>query len=232
MKKLIAGLTLFFALAASVMVDAGMVIGSGAGGGGATLIFEEEAEGAGTPAGWTNTGTPDWDYTGVVLAGAQSVQAADGERVGFDSGSAYSEVFLRFRFRIESGGDTGYRVFSFRNQSGDSEIAYMEVAAGGEARVVSGGASATTADLLTTPCGPASCVFWVRYKAGTGSNAEMSVGFSEDCTEPTSGARFAALTTGTSTASINRFQFRAGPGGTSVFLFDSLAADDAALGDC
>lgn len=230
MKKFIAQLVLFSFLLVTA-ADAGMVIGSGAVGG-ATLIFSENAEGTGTPSGWTNTSTPDWDYTGVVLAGAQSVQAADGERVHFDSGAAYGEVWLRFKFRIESGGDTGYRVFSFRNQTGDSEIAYFEIAAGGEARVVSGSGSASTVTSLTTSCGLSTCNVWLRYKKGTGANAEMSVAFSTTCTQPTSGDDFASLVNGSSTGDINRFQFRTGPGGTSVFLFDDLNADDAALGDC
>jgi hypothetical protein len=39
-----------------------------------TYIVDEDCEGVGTPSNWTDTGSPDWDSTVVVLEGSESNQ--------------------------------------------------------------------------------------------------------------------------------------------------------------
>lgn len=42
----------------------------------AAFIFDEDFEGTGTPSGWFKGNSSDYDYTGFVLAGSESLRAA------------------------------------------------------------------------------------------------------------------------------------------------------------
>ncbi len=222
---------LILALALIASPDVIRIRRAAAAGGGPTYIFNEDAEGTGTPSGWTNTGSPDWDEATTVLDGAQSLEmvgAATNPRAHYDSGAAYDEVWVRFKWRVSTQ-VSGFRILSLRNQSGDSEVAYLQTGGTNQLQVINGSGNCLP---VSTYSAATTYNIWIRYKKGTGSNSEMSVGFTTGTTEPTSGNDFCSLTNGTATAQINRFQFRLNSGTSDhVAYFDRMTGDDVAIGN-
>jgi hypothetical protein len=125
-------------------------------------------------------------------------------------------------------------MLSIRLQSGDAENAWFEVASGLVLKITHGSATASTVSGVSADT---DYNVWVHYKKGTGSNGEMSVGFSTGTTEPTSGDNYASLTNGTSTNQTDRWQWRNNTATTTrSYYFDSMIVDDvivddAAIGD-
>ena len=196
-----------------------------AAGGGPSYIFDEDCEGTGTPSGWTiGEGTPNWDSTATVLEGAQSLLLS-GARSNYDLGSPLDSVWIRFDYQTDTVAGP-YRVFSFRNQSGDSELCWVEITSENKLGVNDGsGTTAATADSLSTAT---HYRIWARYTKGSGSDSVMEVGFSTDDTEPTSGTKFASFSNGTDTSQCNRLQFRMTSGGNGIY--DRLTAEDEDIG--
>ena len=204
-----------------------------AAGGAPSFIFDENCEGTGTPSGWTDTGAPDWDSTTVILAGSESVEmigAATPPRVHYDFTPAVDTIYVRFRMHRTAG--TGYRVLSLRNQTGDTEPAFVNIAASpsGGFTIQHGTSAATTVNGSSIGT---DYNIWVRYTKSSGANdGVMTLGFSTTSTEPTSGDDFVSVTTGTQTSQINRVQFRNGSSsGSNTIFHDDMTGDDVSIGD-
>lgn len=136
-------------------------------------------------------------------------------------------MWVRFKFRITATA-AEIRILSFRNSSGDSELAFLNTGLSGQLTVSIGGASASTVSVLATDT---TYNVWLRFKTGSG-DAVISVGFTTSDTEPTSGNDFASVTNGTQATSCSRVQFRnANDSGNGNFFFDSMTGDDAQIGD-
>lgn len=69
---------------------------------GVTYLVEENCEGTGTPSGWKDAGTVDWDYTTTVLRGSQSLAINGDYSNSIVSYSAQSQLGIFFRFRCDS----------------------------------------------------------------------------------------------------------------------------------
>jgi hypothetical protein len=200
--------------------------------GGTTYLVEEDCEGTGRPDGWTDTGSPDWDATDIVLAGSQSLKmagAATPPRTHYDLGTACSEIWVRFLFLTNSTATSVSRLLSLRNQSGDTEVAHVQRDTSGKVIITHGTA---TAQVVTDMEQDTDYVVWVHYKAGSGANGVMDIAFSTDGTRPTSGDNFASLTNGSATSSIDRVQLRAQTTNTGMYyFFDDITIDDSEIGN-
>ncbi len=195
-----------------------------------TYIVKQTFEGTGyaNSEAWNlSVGTVNSDYTGVVLAGSQSLLAnlddAAG-RIRLDFTGA-DDLWGYFLFRREGGNPGGDRLlFEITNNGGTSQQFGIFVTTTGALRVF-GGTSATT--VSTTSVGTTYHIWW-RYTKGTGSNAVAQVAFSTDGTEPTSGNAFASVTNGTSTTQGGRVWV--GYSSTNAgadFIYDNVLIDDA-----
>lgn len=96
----------------------------GGAGDGPSYLLEERCEGTGTPSGWSDSGTVDWDYATTVLEGSQSWSAAATSGIStYDLPSALSEVWVRFRFQYPgTKGSSSFRVFRL-DTTGGTEVA-------------------------------------------------------------------------------------------------------------
>ena len=206
---------------------------SDAGGGGApSLILDEQFDGTGAPSGWSAINTVDWDYTTspAPLEGTQSVYIdgqSGGARAQHDFGSDYDTVSVQFIFRCSGAATTGtVRLFSFRNQTGDSELAWLNMV-NGAILVQHGTQSQTTVGVMSLDT-----TYYVRatYTKSTSSNGILKVGFSTTTTIPTSGDDYQEVTNGSATSQCNRIQLRNGHTGSgNYFMFDDCSADDTEL---
>jgi hypothetical protein len=195
-------------------------------GGGASFLVNEDAEGTGTPSGWTDSGTIDWDYTTTVITGAQSLHLppASSNTTKY-SLSATGEVWARFKIRQDKTGSVT-RIMQFNGSS--TERMYVGIATNA-LRITHGSATATT---VSTMAANTTYNVWVRYKKGTGADGEGTIAFSTTNTEPTTGNDFASLTTGSSTGDVDEWGpfNQDAPGGTAL-IFDDLTLDDVAIGN-
>lgn len=200
--------------------------------GGGTYLVSEDAEGTGTPSGWTQSGNVDWDYTTTVLAGTQSLQlitngGSAGNMVQTPSFAAQSALYVYFVMRVTENAwktDGNARICSLR--SGSSEEAAVPLSNARVPSVLHGSASAAASSALTLNT---TYHIWVEYVAGTGANGQMLLYISSNGTKP--GSPTVTLTTGTSTASIDSVQFGRAIAGNASLIFDTMRVASTVIGD-
>lgn len=198
-----------------------------------SYLIKQDFEGAGYDNGetWTETGTAtmDEDYTGVVLAGAQSyrlVTAADGGRtqVAF-AGQTELWTYLLIRPISLSGAD---QVILWYRNNIDNGFCNVSILIDGTIRIGASGTATSVGAVsegVTYHC-------WFHYKKGTGANAVVDFAFSTDGVRPTSGNNFVQLTGQTTVQDAHRLDvgYHAGVD-TSEYVFDKVRVDDAQIGD-
>lgn len=179
-----------------------------AGGGGPTLLVDENFEGTGTPSGWFS-GSADFDYSAAALAGSQSLRVSGSQTPGVLDGGAlnHGELWGKFLYNPEALPTSFTRIANLRD-SGFNYLLEIYILSTGILRLSSGGTIFTdTADAVSA--GSTYRVYW-RYKKGTGANQIAELGFAITDARPTTGNKFAGGSNGTGTAN-----------GTQLF-FESL----------
>jgi hypothetical protein len=163
----------------------------------------EDAEGTGTPADWTNTGSPDWDYTTTHLRGAQSVAMDAAEKIAKGSltgGDLWA--FVRWQAADGQPSSTSY-VFLVKDSDGVT-LGKIQINTNGAIRHYNGTANATSAGTLDDGATGAYC-FWWHLKRGSSVNTGESHVWHDLCSNVCSGATctrpesetITAITTGT-----------------------------------
>jgi hypothetical protein len=194
---------------------------------GATYLVNEDCEGTGTPGGWTNVNTVDWDEGTVVLDGTQSLEILGSATPNqtYHTFAAQPELWIRFKWRASSVSFT--RSFLYLNSDGSTSKANVVNASTGM-RIYQGSVLATTVAL---PAANTTYNVWIHYRASTGVNDGFaSISFSTSDTEPTSGDNYAEVTTGTSTATVSEIRPLVSAASMNVF-FDRITVDDVAIGN-
>ncbi len=170
---------------------------------GATFIIQENCEGTGTPAGWTNSpGTgQNWDYTVVPLEAAQSLYLPTvglqvGTRTDYPGALTYSEIWWYILLRATNGTAPAAGT-NFAALSGSSTIGFAFTTA----LKMKIGAATVTANSIVIDT---TYHVWGHYIKGTGANAVLDIGFSTNGVRPTSGGNFASLSNGTDTVDASR----------------------------
>jgi hypothetical protein len=165
--------------------------------GGPTFLIDENCEGTGTPSGWSNAVSPEWDYTTTVLAGSQSLflNGADGDNVQFAlPGGDQAEVWFKCRFRFAALGTLGSFI-ALQNSSFGNVLIVRQWLSG--TMRVSCGSTATTTDAISSG---ATLFLWGHYLKGTGSNAVAEIWWNTTDTKPAdASAKHAKITDGTAT---------------------------------
>jgi len=188
-------------------------------GGGVSLLLEEDAEGTGTPSGWTNGGTPDWDYTTTVLAGSESLSTSNGSHSTSNTSLSESELHGFFLYRTNSIANTPYVVAI--NGTG----IYARLRSAGSWRIYD-----SSGTLATGGSGAADTTYyiWFRYVAGTGADGIFEWYVSTSGTKP--GAPTISSSSHNSTANATGVNFDSNAAST-ISIWDNIKLDSSAIGD-
>lgn len=195
------------------------------GGGAPSYLFQENFDGTG--AG-TWSGTADYDYTSspAPLEGTQSLRLQEESVYNQDAFTGVTEVWMYFMWHpvnhvsthsiggLWDGGLSG--VAEIRADTGDNTIF-----------VVCG--TATSAKTVATWAEGVTYHVWLRYKVGSGANAEVDVWFNTSATHPGAGNNKTGLTNGSKTTNATTPFFNTNFGGVDM-IFDKLRVDDVAIG--
>lgn len=187
-----------------------------------SYLVEENCEGTGTPADWTDiVGSPDWDYTTTVLEGSESLHIVGSQLTEIDF-TAQSDVWVYFKFRaISSITDNPY-VFNLQDSS-NVNVARIRLITPTSIRAYNGTANTTSAS--STIAVDTAYHVWLHYVKGSGSDGETTIYTS---TSGTKGSAVASVTTGTATTDAVTFQFNSNTNGV---IFDRILVLDSEIGD-
>lgn len=180
-------------------------------------LFEERCEGTGTPASWTDTGSPNWDNASSPIAGAQSLTLGSASDTVEYSVGTRSEIWVHFAATWSAIPTAHTAIISLR-ESGVTRAYFSLRTTTGAIRVYN---TASTNDSLSfTPTAGTTYYFWWRYKTGSGADGISQLYAS---TDPTArGALNINNTTTPATASIDSVLFSGGP--TMTLKLDNLIA--------
>lgn len=202
----------------------------------ASYLIKQDFEGTGYDNGetWTEAGTatPDEDYTGVALAGSQSLRvvttsATSRSSVSF-SAAGTVEVYFLFRPVVASA-EAGLTIVQLRSADDAAEAIRLRWLSSGRLDVRAGGG--TVASPVTVLSVDTTYHVWVRFVVGTGANAVATVAFSTTGTRPSSGNEFAQTSNGTATANAGILRLGTITTTTVEMIFDKVRVDDATIGD-
>jgi hypothetical protein len=201
------------------------------GGGSPTYLVKQGFEGTGydNSETWnTEDGSPDPDYTGVVLDGSQSLRVNTSAGVGYTATTFadQDELWVYCKVRVVGSLPDG-TMSLFSVMQAFSGVGGVQLLDNGKLRASHGGPIADTIDALSVDT---TYHVWFHYTKGTGADGVASVGFSTDGTRPTSGNKFAIVSDGFSTEDAEKI--RVGPQGsvTVDIVFDTFRVDDAEIG--
>jgi hypothetical protein len=178
--------------------------------------FEERCEGTGTPSGWTDGGSPDWDNT-TALVGSQSLLLASAsDNTYTPTFTSSSELWVHFVYRFSAIPASSTTVFAMR-ESGTHRPYMSQRTTTGVWRIYNGGGTYDSPSF--TPTAGTTYYVWWRYKAGTGAGDGISqVYISTSSTRP--GSPDIDNQTTNATASINSCWFG---GATGIDIrFDNM----------
>jgi hypothetical protein len=209
---------------------------AGAGGGGSgcpTCLVSQDFEGAGYDNGetWTESGTAtiDEDYTGVVLAGSQSLRIVYVSNLGAASTSfsANDDIWIYCLIRPIAIHSATRNLIEVLNNT--TTLGLARITSGG-AIVASATATATTVATMSTGT---TYHLWVHYVKGSGANSVLSVAFSTDGVRPTSGDNFAGVATGPAVLQADKIALGsvASTVTAAEYIYDKVRVDDAQIGD-
>lgn len=156
-------------------------------------LIQEDCEGTGTPAGWNNLGSPDWDYTVSPLAGTQSLNlpaltTGSTNDWGSNQNTIYGYIMARFgatpastRPIIIIQDSTGATIGAIRQKN----TAFIDITHGANG----------SSNLGITP-GTDYHIWW-DYTIGTGTDGVCNLYLSTTSTKPGSPDRTVSNGTGT-----------------------------------
>lgn len=204
---------------------------------GSSYLINQNFEGTGydNSETWTEFGTAtiDEDYTGVVLAGSQSLRiksTASSGRAVSPTFSDASDCWVYFLFRPVTIPGTSHGAAMLRN--GTTVVLTITINATGSLSIRNGSSGGTTT--TNTMSTGTTYHVWGHYIAGSGADGFGSVGFSTTGTKPTSGTSYTEHTTGNGTASVNAMQCgsQSGEGSdTFEFIYDKVLVSASSIGD-
>jgi hypothetical protein len=187
---------------------------------GVTYVVNEGAEGTGTPAAFTDTGTIDWDNTGTVLVGTQSAFFNSTDTT-YDSFSGLTAVYGFIRIRFSTLPTVTTSLLSFRASDG-SALGVVQMDSTGHLIPFSGTAGSATTDALSTG------VTYDIFFSWTSGGATTVAFVAATGARPTSGNAFQSKS-GSSSGTAARYQIQTNSSAT--FFADQILADDVQIVD-
>jgi len=189
---------------------------------GGSLLIDEDCEGTGTPSGWTDTGSVDWDEAVTVLAGSKSLKIPNSASAIYTeySFTGGSSRYLKMLIRIDNSPGGIRDVASFRDSSG-SEIARLENQ-NNNFKIVHGSTSSGTAAFSDDTL----YYVWLEYTAGSGSDGVLDFYFATTDSKP--GSADLSITTGTSTSDCARLRL-GGESFANAMFYDNIQVSESAI---
>lgn len=188
-----------------------LTVGSGTGGQTVTVTENFEGPGYENP-GWLELGTPDDDYTTVVIAGSYSLRTRDGERSYRQfTGATSADLQLSVLWREWT---ANHDVLQFAN-SGGAPVASVSVF-NSRLRVTHGSVSASGTTAITLN---RAYYTWLEWQQGTGANGRLALYLSSNSTKPSTPE--AVVTTGNGGAS-DRFYIGGASAASPSLAFDRM----------
>lgn len=187
---------------------------------GPTWIINEDAEGTGTPSGWTDGNTPDWDYTTTVLAGSQSLFLSSGGT----SNSYYTIVdadtrYVVIKFQIADATPTSVKTICAFRTSANGAVCMARLNTAGTIGIYTNGADGTaTTDALSNATPYYIKLVWVD--SGT-----CTLEFNTSLSFSGTGTKYTTATGGTTT-DCTRFVVGASTSGVQSAIIDTIRLDD------
>ena len=175
---------------------------------------------------WTETaagGTINEDEVIIVGEGAQSLNIIstgnnDNTREEFTANdTAYGHVMFRY---ASLNGTTD--LVHFRSSGGVRLI--VRTSGAGALTLLHGSASVAVTDALSANTW---VHIWFRYTKGTGADGVAEISWSTDTTRPTSGTKYATLSNGTATSTVNELYLGQNANETHTIYYDQAFVDEA-----
>lgn len=185
-----------------------------------SYLLQENFEGTGYELSWTETSTPDEDYTTTVLAGSQSWFADATTKYAHANFTAQDDCWAYALYRFNGTPGANSIVFSLRNSS-DAELCSFRHRSANTPQA--GPGSPTAGSALSSGT---TYHVWLHYIKGTGANATTELYISTTGTRPGSPTSVATNSTGTTQAS--RIRISGHSGGA---IFDKIRVSATAIGD-
>lgn len=194
-----------------------------------TYLVKEDCDGTGTPSGWTDNGTPDWDFT-PGLVGTQSLRiTGDGATAEYSTAptfTAIDEVWGYFIIKVVSAPSVTRFIATFRDGTSSRGLFYATFSSASEFYFTAqaGGGSSVS----TVAKGTYGNVYhvWIYAKKGSGANGIATIAFSSDGTKPVSGDNYAESTNGTFTQQLDRFRIGSGLAETEEIIVDKMRVNN------
>lgn len=184
----------------------------------------ETFEGTGyVKAVWTETGTPNEDYTTSPLVGSQSLSVAFSDVVQSSNLGTFTQAKLVVKFPSLTQTGVSY-FFGFRDSTASTTVVSIAVDADDKIQLAHGSYNALSAGTISAN---QQYVIWLDYAKGTGSNGIASVYVAADTgndgIETKPGSAFVSLSSGTSTADAATFRIlHAGQSTGASIIFDNV----------
>ncbi len=186
-------------------------------------LVSEDFEGTGTPSGWVESGSPDFDYAYLPVQGAQMLSCPDGSSAykNFANSSGTCWAFARIR-RLSTPTVTDFTILGLFDSSGTSLASVRTRNTSNGWRLWAGSAYVGTTNYGGSNVNVA---IWLSYTAGTGGNAVTSIYINNSEIRPASPALI--HTSGTRTANAERVICNAS--GAQI-LFDKVRVSASPIG--
>jgi hypothetical protein len=186
-----------------------------------TYLVEENCEGTGTPSGWTDSGTVNWDYTTTALQGTQSRAVPSGGDFSNYTIADQSTVEFYCQFQFHVLPNVRGTMAALRT-SGDSAVCLFRLGTDGTVSVYADGSDSTaTVGAMSVDT---KYHVWMRFVSG----GTCTIAFSTDGTRPTSGNNFTSKTGGVANAGLVRLQGITETGANTIW--DRILVLDGAIG--
>jgi hypothetical protein len=137
-------------------------------------LVNEDFEGTGTPSGWTKSGSVNFDETGTVLDGSQSLSfdATSSGPYAYKAYTGQSSVTYFFDFQFHTAPGSTRRFIEF-DTSGYSSLGYLGLTSSRKLNVEPVGGTQTQGSTVLSV--DTHYRIWLKYTKGTGSNASLEV---------------------------------------------------------
>jgi len=165
-----------FALSAAILGDVSDgSLSALSGCAGATEAACQDMEGVGTPAGWSVVNTPDFDQdtTGLDMELTKAIRLDATDEANWTHDVNGSEVWHTFKWRVNDTLDAQETLGIIKDTANAVACTFL-ARTDGTFRVTPTGGS-TSSSTAETCAASNSCFFKIRYKQGTGANAECGI---------------------------------------------------------